>query len=149
MSDFPENIAKRWGILSKFKRGRWEMGSSNSQKVMRSDFSSSFMQNVSCESFPCHKFDDIDNFNCLFCYCPLYAFGERCQGNYTYTEKGIKDCSNCTIPHERKNYETILEKITELYGMWFGFCSWISSVYQYVLLDITIGDTTDSLRVLK
>ena len=45
---------------------------------------------------------DPDDFNCLFCYCPLYALGEDCKGNFTYTVDGIKDCSNCNIPHHRE-----------------------------------------------
>ena len=32
-----------------------------------------FFQHKACEFFPCHETKDIDNFNCLFCYCPLYA----------------------------------------------------------------------------
>ena len=30
--------------------------------------------NRECEYFPCHKGADPENFNCLFCYCPLYVF---------------------------------------------------------------------------
>ena len=70
-----------------------------------------FFQNRECEYFPCHKTADTDNFNCLFCYCPLYALGDKCGGNFTYTETGIKDCSACLIPHRRENYEKILEKM--------------------------------------
>ena len=61
----------------------------------------SFFCNAECEFFPCHKTNDLENFNCLFCYCPLYALGENCGGNFTYTENGVKDCSNCMIPHKR------------------------------------------------
>ena len=70
-----------------------------------------FSQNKNCEYFPCHKIADPGNFSCLFCYCPLYALGENCGGNFTYTENGIKDCSNCLIPHSRENYNRIMEKI--------------------------------------
>ena len=31
-----------------------------------------------CEYFPCHKGADPEDFNCLFCYCPLYALGDKC-----------------------------------------------------------------------
>lgn len=71
-----------------------------------------FVQNRACEYFPCHKCKDTDAFNCLFCYCPLYALGENCGGNFTYTENGIKDCSDCTIPHIRGNFDRIVEKMT-------------------------------------
>ena len=77
----------------------------------------SFFSHKKCEYFPCHKTDDPDNFNCLFCYCPLYALGKKCGGNYRYTESGIKDCSNCLIPHKRENYEYITGKYQEIIKM--------------------------------
>ncbi len=70
-----------------------------------------FFENKECEYFPCHKGANPDNFNCLFCYCPLYALGEECGGNTTYLENGIKDCSNCTFPHNKDNYNKIMEKL--------------------------------------
>ena len=76
-----------------------------------------FFQNKECEYFPCHKGADPDTFSCLFCYCPLYALGDRCGGNFRYTEKGIKDCSSCLRPHQRENYASItadIRKILEL-----------------------------------
>ena len=66
-----------------------------------------FFQNKQCEYFPCHKNADPENFSCLFCYCPLYVLGENCGGNFSYTENGIKDCSNCLRPHKRENYEAV------------------------------------------
>ncbi|MDU6534823.1 MAG: cysteine-rich small domain-containing protein, partial [Intestinibacter bartlettii] len=62
-----------------------------------------FFSHTECEFFPCHKTNDPENFNCLFCYCPLYALKDKCGGNFKYTEKGIKYCKNCTLPHQRKN----------------------------------------------
>ena len=76
----------------------------------------SFFQNRDCKYFPCHKGAGED-FNCLFCYCPLYALGDGCGGNFRYTEKGIKDCTNCRIPHSPGGYDYILKnfgKISEL-----------------------------------
>lgn len=70
-----------------------------------------FSQNCKCEFFPCHKGLGEENFNCLFCYCPLYALGDQCGGNYTYLDNGIKDCSNCLVPHRRENYDKIMEKM--------------------------------------
>ena len=70
-----------------------------------------FFQNRECEYFPCHQGADPENFNCLFCYCPLYALGENCGGHFTYTKDGIKDCSGCLRPHRRENYEKILESM--------------------------------------
>ena len=73
-----------------------------------------FVQNGECEYFPCHKGVEPEDFNCLFCYCPLYALGDSCGGAFTYTESGIKDCSNCTKPHRRENYDKIMEKMPQL-----------------------------------
>ena len=73
-----------------------------------------FFRNDKCEYFPCHKTNDPENFNCLFCYCPLYALKDKCGGNFRYTEKGIKDCTNCTLPHQRKNYDYIIGKFKEI-----------------------------------
>ena len=70
-----------------------------------------FFQNKECEYFPCHKCENKEQFSCLFCYCPLYALGDQCGGNFTYTEGGIKDCSACLIPHRAENYDKIMAKI--------------------------------------
>ena len=70
-----------------------------------------FFQNRECEYFPCHQGVDPENFNCLFCYCPLYALGDECGGAFCYLPNGIKDCSNCLKPHRRGNYDKIMEKM--------------------------------------
>lgn len=64
-----------------------------------------YFENRSCEYYPCHK---LENMNCLFCFCPLYL--TDCGGNFTTLSNGVKDCSNCTIPHIESNYEYILAK---------------------------------------
>ncbi len=74
----------------------------------------SFFQNTECEYFPCHQVADPARFNCLFCYCPLYMLGPHCGGNFRYTEKGIKDCTNCAIPHLPENYGRITGKYKEI-----------------------------------
>lgn len=73
-----------------------------------------FFNHKKCEYFPCHKTNDPDNFNCLFCYCPLYALKDKCGGNFRYTDKGIKDCSNCTLPHKKDNYDYIIGKFKDI-----------------------------------
>ncbi len=70
----------------------------------------SFFANKECEYYPCHKWETEEEFNCLFCYCPLYLLGEKCGGHFRITERGVKDCTGCTIPHHRENYGYILEK---------------------------------------
>ena len=52
-----------------------------------------FFQNRDCAFFPCHETERPDQFNCLFCYCPLYALGRGCGGNFKYLPGGVKDCS--------------------------------------------------------
>ena len=66
-----------------------------------------FFENRKCEFYPCHR--DMENVNCLFCYCPLYT--QECGGDFTIFA-GIKDCSQCTLPHQIGGYEFILEALT-------------------------------------
>ncbi len=76
-----------------------------------------FYRHTECEYFPCHTTDDPENFNCLFCYCPLYALGDRCGGSFRYNAKGIKDCTPCAVPHQRDNYESIKARFREIVEM--------------------------------
>lgn len=73
-----------------------------------------FNQNRNCEYFPCHKIENPEeNFSCMFCYCPLYMLGKDCGGNFKYTETGIKDCSNCVLPHMKDSgYNHVMGKIS-------------------------------------
>lgn len=75
--------------------------------------SSRFFENKECEYFPCHK--GLEEFNCLFCYCPMYT-NEKCPGNPDYIEVGgreIKDCGGCTFPHRPENYDVIMRLLGE------------------------------------
>ncbi len=71
-----------------------------------------FFSNKQCEYFPCHKNINEDEFNCLFCYCPLYLI-EDCGGNKKSIDGGIKDCSNCTVPHQKEKYSYIIDKLSK------------------------------------
>ncbi len=74
----------------------------------------SFFSNKACEFYPCHPVEEGTEFNCLFCYCPLYALGRACGGNFTYLENGTKDCSRCLIPHRRESYGYITGRFQDL-----------------------------------
>ena len=91
------------------------------EKVLRSvrgertEGGTSFFVNRACKSFPCHDVPE-DEFNCMFCYCPLYDHAD-CGGEYTYSDKGIKNCKNCSFPHFRDNYPKVIKKLKEkMYG---------------------------------
>lgn len=71
-----------------------------------------FFQNKDCPYFPCHKKIKLENFNCLFCYCPLYY--TRCFRKNVKFINNIKDCTNCTIPHLKQNYDKIIKYINEI-----------------------------------
>jgi Zn-finger protein len=74
-----------------------------------------FVQNRDCEFFPCHDQVEESEFNCLFCYCPLYGLKDQCGGNYVYLENGIKDCSHCKVPHiKNKGYNFIMKKVNDV-----------------------------------
>lgn len=73
-----------------------------------------FFQNRECEYFPCHKGVDEAEFNCLFCYCPLYTLGRKCGGKCRYNDEGNKVCTDCTFPHHRDNYSKIIARYSEM-----------------------------------
>lgn len=75
------------------------------------DNSYRYYKNLDCKYFPCHKVEKTEEFNCMFCYCPLY-FLEECGGNYNISS-GIKDCTDCIIPHKYAGYDYINKKIME------------------------------------
>ena len=67
-----------------------------------------YFENRACRYYPCHK--GCEHINCLFCYCPLYHLA-HCPGHYRYIEvngKSIKECTDCTFPHEAESYDMIM-----------------------------------------
>jgi len=79
-----------------------------------------FSQNRKCEYFPCHKGVNEENFNCLFCYCPLYMLKDECGGDFKKTN-GFKDCSGCTKTHSSGGYKFVMSrmKLVSLIGSEF------------------------------
>ncbi|MDO4486532.1 MAG: cysteine-rich small domain-containing protein [Bacillota bacterium] len=73
-----------------------------------------FFSHRECECFPCHDVKNTDDFNCLFCYCPLYALGDKCGGNFEYLENGVKSCSECMIPHSRDAFDYIISRCSDI-----------------------------------
>lgn len=73
-----------------------------------------YFAHENCEYFPCHEGADPADFNCLFCFCPLYALGSVCGGDFVYLSNGVKDCSNCLYPHRRSNYSAVCERLAKL-----------------------------------
>jgi len=49
----------------------------------------SFFQNVECEHFPCHETSRPTDFNCLFCFCPLYHLGADCGGDMAFAGQDV------------------------------------------------------------
>jgi iron complex transport system ATP-binding protein len=48
--------------------------------------------------------------------CPLFYF-KNCGGKYIILKNGAKDCSNCTYPHVRENYDKIINRLKRrMYG---------------------------------
>ena len=54
-----------------------------------------FYTNKECEYYPCHPVSEGTEFNCLFCYCPLYM---------------------CLVPHRRENYGFIADSFQKIAG---------------------------------
>lgn len=71
-----------------------------------------YFKNNQCKYFPCHAGMQGEDFNCLFCYCPMNSY-EDCPGTPTFLALGngkvLKDCTNCTFPHHPENYDKIIE----------------------------------------
>ena len=83
---------------------------------MPSTESYKFFNHSTCEFYPCHDMSAAD-LNCLFCFCPLYRLGDACGGHFAYIDgangERIKDCSACTLPHRRENYDYIMGRLAE------------------------------------
>ncbi|MCX8085134.1 MAG: cysteine-rich small domain-containing protein [Calditerrivibrio sp.] len=67
--------------------------------------------NKQCEYYPCHNLQDQ---NCLFCFCPLYFFDD-CGGNPKLTN-GIRDCSSCVKNHDEQSYDFVINKLKEYFS---------------------------------
>lgn len=74
-----------------------------------------FFSHKKCEYYPCHKTENPEEFSCLFCYCPLYAMGKQCGGNFSYLENGVKDCTDCLVPHRRENYDYMMDQMRKFH----------------------------------
>lgn len=76
--------------------------------------SSRYFKNEKCEYYPCHNIGGSELFNCLFCYCPLYAYDD-CPGHPVYVRQEggavIKCCDKCVFPHIPENYDAVVELI--------------------------------------
>ncbi len=75
----------------------------------------SFFRNVDCAYFPCHKGLDAAEFNCLFCFCPLYWLDD-CGGNPALRD-GLKDCTGCTVPHGPGGYDRVLARLRREFAL--------------------------------
>jgi Zn-finger protein len=74
-----------------------------------------FMSNTACEYFPCHESENESEFNCIFCFCPLYRYKD-CGGSFSYVESNEdkrKDCSACAIPHNKESYGFIMNRLNK------------------------------------
>jgi len=71
-----------------------------------------FFSNDECKYFPCHKAPAAEDFNCLFCFCPLYHMDDKCGGIFHYTEnENKKNCIDCHLPHMPEYYDVIISKM--------------------------------------
>jgi len=83
-------------------------------KSKRPKASFKYFENRDCKYFPCHKMD-IQDFNCLFCFCPLYF--AICPGTPRYKERNkimFKSCTDCEYPHRPENYKAIMDCLSSL-----------------------------------
>jgi len=85
----------------------WEGEPYDRDKVKIQKYANSykFFQNRACQFFPCHDNIDEREFNCLFCYCPVYFVA--CPGTYRRLDDGRKDCMGCSLNHEPRFWEMV------------------------------------------
>jgi Zn-finger protein len=93
--------------MQRIGEGRIEIPEVFIAKAKGENMTFKFFFNKKCECYPCHK--GILVMNCIFCFCPLYHL-KNCGGNFTITKYG-KDCSECLFPHEKGNYDEIINRI--------------------------------------
>ena len=60
--------------------------------------SSKYFCNTKCRYYPCHSGAEREtDFNCLFCYCPLYPFDD-CPGTFEMsTGKGCQELHGLSL----------------------------------------------------
>ncbi|MBU1247806.1 MAG: cysteine-rich small domain-containing protein [Proteobacteria bacterium] len=73
-----------------------------------------FFSNRDCTYFPCHQTSHPERFNCLFCYCPLYFFPD-CGGRFKPLKGGLKDCTDCRLPHNPEGYDHIVKRLRQCF----------------------------------
>lgn len=83
-------------------------------EVQEMENSWKFFENRDCRYFPCHS--GLTDFNCLFCYCPLYL-ADPCPGTpKTLKRKDgsvVRDCTYCVWPHRPENYGAVVKALAE------------------------------------
>ena len=109
-----------------------------------------FFQNRECRFFPCHEVQDEDDFNCLFCYCPLYL-DDNCIGSpeYIITGRGqrIKDCSSCLVVHSPEMYDKVIAHLRRQYEILRVDLRKMKSLLMDRLFQIThINDMDEDMR---
>lgn len=78
-----------------------------------------------CSFYPCHNLSDLKS--CLFCSCPLYLLD--CGGDFVI-RNGIKDCSECTIPHTEEGCDRVLKTVNSILGQVKLTCSLTANVFD-------------------
>ena len=73
----------------------------------------SFYNHKKCEFFLAMKLQIRKILTACFTLLSSICFGSKCGGNFKY-RAGDKDCSDCKLPHKRKNYGYIMSKYQEI-----------------------------------
>lgn len=65
-----------------------------------------------CKYYPCHAVEPGTQFDCQFCYCPLYELD--CGGECVILPNGVKDCTYCVRPHLPEKRQEIIDTLIRL-----------------------------------
>ena len=111
-----------------------------------------YFNHQQCEYYPCHKGLEDKQFNCMFCYCPLYRVDCPGNPNYIVGQNGtkIKDCSSCVFPHIPENYNVIMEYLARHEELVTVSCEMIqSNIKNRVVKSAGLQQMEEAARTLQ
>lgn len=64
-----------------------------------------FFENLGCKYYPCHSGIKKGEFNCLYCFCPIFVVCKR------HSKSG---CEFCKVPHDKGSYKFMMLELNNM-----------------------------------
>ena len=77
-----------------------------------------FYTNKECEYYPCHPVPEGTEFNCLFCYCPLYMLGRKCGGTSPIWKAASRTAASAWYPTAGRTMDLLPTVSRRLLARW-------------------------------